>query len=106
MQLTLVACLKRLAHDVDVSCAVAAAAKKIGQSVQSRQKTGRVETSTHKVCSHPPSVFSTRTSTIVLPSGSCVGFTKSVAPIDRAHSSLAGFVSTAMICFALRTRHP
>jgi hypothetical protein len=36
-----------------------------------------------------------------VPSGSLAGFTKSVAPNLRAHSSLFGFVSTAMIRPAL-----
>ena len=40
--------------------------------------------------------MSMRWSWIRLPSGSCVGFTKSVAPNLRAQSSLLGFVSTAM----------
>ena len=58
------------------------------------------------MCSQPPSVFSTSTSTIVLPSGSWVGLMKSVAPMLRAHSSLPLLVSIAMICLALRTLHP
>lgn len=106
------ASLESLAHDVDVTGAVAAREKSREVRFAKRgggdggRKEKKDKPRTYKVCSQPPSVFSIKTSTIVLPSGSWVGLIKSVAPIERAHSSLPGFVSIAMICFALRTRQP
>lgn len=46
-------------------------------------------------------MISIRWSWIFLPSGSFAGFTNSVAPNLRAHSSLLGLVSTAMTRDAL-----